>query len=190
MRLIESLIGLQLISNTCRELADSFEEKRERAGKERSLTVIRKDLGSILWIADGTDRRVIYAITCNDVPPPPFAHIIPIVAVRDPRVRVQGRDNGRSLSARYWPIVAGEREPERALPSAARSDTGSYTAAVVTRPFSTNAASARRYRGTRRTYDNVYSECFAHAYASRNMLADKRCSARSVIRIQVYTVLS
>ena len=60
--------------------------------------------------------------------------------MRDPRVRVQGRDNGRSLSACYWPIVADEREPERALPSAARNDTRSYTASVVTRPFSTGAA--------------------------------------------------
>lgn len=86
---------------------------------------------------------MICAITCNDVLPTtvhPFSRTIPIAVVRDPRVRVQGRDNGRSLSARYWPIVADEREPERALPSAARSDTRSYTASVVTRPFSTGAA--------------------------------------------------
>lgn len=88
---------------------------------------------------------MICAITCNDVLPAtttatPFSRISRIAVVRDPRVRVQGRDNGRSLSARYWPIVAGEREPERALPSAARNDTRSYTASVVTRPFSTGAA--------------------------------------------------
>lgn len=53
----------------------------------------------------------------------------------DPSVWVQLRDNGRSLSARYWPIVAGERAGT-ALPTAARSDTGS-TASVTTRPFST-----------------------------------------------------
>lgn len=41
----------------------------------------------------------------------------------DPSVWVQLRDNGRSLSARYWPIVAGERAGT-ALPTAARSDTG------------------------------------------------------------------
>lgn len=118
-------------------------KRRERGTwRERKTesTKGRKDPGWIFWIADGTDSHVIYAITCNDVPPPPLAHISPIVTVRDPRVRVQGRDNGRSLSARYWPIVAGEREPERALPSAARNDTGSYTAAVVTRPFSSDAA--------------------------------------------------
>lgn len=55
--------------------------------------------------------------------------------VTDPSVWVQLRDNGRSLSARYWPIVAGERAGT-ALPTAARSDTGS-TASVTTRPFST-----------------------------------------------------
>lgn len=44
--------------------------------------------------------------------------------VTDPSVWVQLRDNGRSLSARYWPIVAGERAGT-ALPTAARSDTGS-----------------------------------------------------------------
>lgn len=73
--------------------------------------------------------------------------------MRDPRVWVQGCDNGRSLSARYWPIVAGEREPERALPSAARNDTGSYTAAgVVTRPFSIGAAGTSGNVGTHRMY--------------------------------------
>jgi hypothetical protein len=59
--------------------------------------------------ADGTDPRVIYAITCNDAPPPrpSLVRISPLSwgRARDPRVRVQGRDNGRSLSARYWPIV-------------------------------------------------------------------------------------
>jgi len=38
------------------------------------------------------------------------------------------------------PLLAAEREPERALPSAARSDTGSYTATVLTRPFSRQRA--------------------------------------------------
>lgn len=72
--------------------------------------------------------RMICAITCNDALPPATHHPLArtlgpslslastgpsIAVVRDPRVWVQGRDNGRSLSARYWPIVAGEREPER-----------------------------------------------------------------------------
>jgi len=95
--------------------------------------------------------------------------------VRDPRVRVQGRDNGRSLSACYWPIVADEREPERALPSAARNDTGSYTASVVTRPFSTGAA------GLTMSGHRIY--IFRSFRTGLLQLADKRCG-QSVIHIR------
>lgn len=64
---------------------------------------------------------MICAITCND------ARSL-MGFVTDPSVWVQLRDNGRSLSARYWPIVAGERAGT-ALPTAARSDTGSTASA-------------------------------------------------------------
>lgn len=103
---------------------------------------------------------MICAITCNDVlstTSTPVSRTTPIAVVRDPRVRVQGRDNGRSLSACYWPIVADEREPERALPSAARNDTGSYTASVVTRPFSTGAAGSQQCRDTVYTYSDRFA---------------------------------
>lgn len=74
---------------------------------------------------------MICAITCNDALPLPHHRVHPpvtltaapsrTVAPRTSRSRsraihvcgFQGRDNGRSLSARYWPIVASEREPER-----------------------------------------------------------------------------
>jgi len=41
------------------------------------------------------------------------------------------------------PLLAAQREPERALPSAATSDTSSYTATVVTRPFSSHVRTRR-----------------------------------------------
>lgn len=114
-----------MIRTAARHESNKIGQKRY-SGKKRRETGYR---GPADFLDRGTQggSRVICAITCNDA-----RSLIGVVS--DPSVWVQLRDNGRSLSARYWPIVAGERAGT-ALPTAARSDTGST--ASVTRPFST-----------------------------------------------------